>query len=529
MADEVGGLSARVELDDSGLDAQLTKLKASLNAVEAKLRETGAVGGVASQKFGELAARKADLRVQIDQVTAAMKQQAAASHQLVAGMGGIGAATKKSQYQFQVFVQGLDDLQYVPEMGLRPILNNIIQFSPALGFAALGVQGLITAFGGLEGISKTLFGESKTLTEAEEMDKLAKNTKRTADETARLNELKLADKTWTDIAESKSKAEKKIEADLQEVITEGPGRDIEKSLSEVMGNRAKMTPEDTEKLKQARMIDATIKAGNVGQTAVNPVAMIFQAWHGTAEEQTKTINERLAKENLKIAKDLIKDAIHGIGVVGENARKQFLNIVEANPGAFPEGLGKSLRAQTPEGINASETIRLTLEGEAGAAAYDKKLKKDRNDAIGIEAQHDAEEKAMAQARRDEQDKKDTDALIAEGDRNASKLDVAERIKPFLPGAPLSVKAAIAQSKEQDSLDERMRQIGRRMAGMNARDIRTSQVMATSDLNASIQRSISNDDPARRMLEETKEMNREIKEINRKILNLGQPVVRGGRN
>ena len=78
-----------------------------------------------------------------------------------------------------------DDLQYVPQQGLRPIINNVMELSPALGMAMIAVQLLITHWDELS----AAFGKSKVKTQAEEMEELADKISKTADETARLHQL----------------------------------------------------------------------------------------------------------------------------------------------------------------------------------------------------------------------------------------------------------------------------------------------------------------------------------------------------
>jgi hypothetical protein len=175
----VGGVEATVSMDTSGIAPGLTALKSGMEAAGAEIAKLEAKVAASSRW----------------------------TDRWMVGLGGVGAEANKTGYRLQVFAQGLDDLRYVPEMGLRPILNNIVQISPALGIAAIAAQGFVSAMGGMEGISKTLFGESKTLTEADRMDTLAKNTKRTADETKLLNEHKKEQQRIEAMLGGKSKGE----------------------------------------------------------------------------------------------------------------------------------------------------------------------------------------------------------------------------------------------------------------------------------------------------------------------------------
>ena len=83
----------------------------------------------------------------------------------------------------QMFAGLVDDLQYVPEMGLRPILNNLTMITPKLAIAAIGFE-MLTKHG--KAFVDYVTGKEPFKTAAEQMEELGKKTARTADESKRL-------------------------------------------------------------------------------------------------------------------------------------------------------------------------------------------------------------------------------------------------------------------------------------------------------------------------------------------------------
>lgn len=550
MADEVvGGIVGKVEIDDGNLDVQLARLKASLAAVEGQLRQAGAGGVAASRQFGDLAARKADLRAQIDQVTASMKAQAAETRQLAVGMNGIARGGMNTGQKLMIMGQVMDDAQY----GMVALTNQAGQVAMALGLGA-GVGG--AAMAAMVAVSQlhknwhgftTLVGMGGVETAAEEMERLGDKTKRTADEQARLNDLKREEKTWTDVGEGKSPAERATESAMMGALGGAPGRDVLKGLTEVNRDVVKMTPKDREDIETARERDAILKAADTGTIPLQPLHQIFRAVHGTEAEVRERINKRLADENLQVSKNLIDNAIHGIGRVGESARKQLLRIVQENPGAFPEGLARDLEAATPEGREAADQARLEARGSRQARLIEQGLEKKAKAEEVAQAQLEA--RGSRQRRLIEQDlKRKADAeraalTVAEGVDEAEnednfreylrgKLDRGERLTPGEreSGGP-EVREA-EQEMMQGQLDRqmehgvRMNALGKRLREAMAPEIRSSQVMNSSQLNASVQASVTNGPSA----EEKRivEVRDAVQAIKDELVRFNRPVRAGGR-
>ena len=104
MADQQIALGFKVDT------AQVATATAQTKALE------GATAGAASSAKAASSA-----------TTAHAAAHATASTSIVASANASAAAAKQAAYKLQVFGQGLDDLQYVGEQGLRPIINNLAQ------------------------------------------------------------------------------------------------------------------------------------------------------------------------------------------------------------------------------------------------------------------------------------------------------------------------------------------------------------------------------------------------------------------
>jgi hypothetical protein len=123
----------------------------------------------------EREAKRAALTREKEAARAAMAEARATSRGTLTGLGGgtstrisdvggrlpggrgpgaqIAAESKQATFALMQLGNTLDDLQYVGTMGLRPILNNIMQFAPQVGIALLGFdmlrKGIVAAFNAL--------------------------------------------------------------------------------------------------------------------------------------------------------------------------------------------------------------------------------------------------------------------------------------------------------------------------------------------------------------------------------------------
>ena len=189
----------------AGVDAEINKLRADMNAGTVTFDHY-------LDQMDHLTAKKGAINDWFTSATSAMK--------------GTAEATAFSGNKLAVFAQGLDDLQYVPEMGLRPILNNVIQLSPALGVAGIAVQTLVSHFGGFA----ALVGEKHIPTAAEQMKELGDKTQRTADEQARLNKLTREQAAGKSLDESQTAAAKKVQDAAEKSLKEAEPLNLRRSI-----------------------------------------------------------------------------------------------------------------------------------------------------------------------------------------------------------------------------------------------------------------------------------------------------------
>lgn len=174
MPEEVGGIVGRISVEpDDSVQTQLAKLKQALDMVEGELTvlhgrfgQTGTAATATAIKIGDLAAEKRLLTTEIIKLNAELIKNEGAI-QRASGKHDEGTkATKQFSYQLMALGQTLDDLQYVGEMGLRPIINNLMMLSPALGIAVIAFdqirkhsEGLIDVLRGVGSVLGEVFGE----------------------------------------------------------------------------------------------------------------------------------------------------------------------------------------------------------------------------------------------------------------------------------------------------------------------------------------------------------------------------------
>lgn len=155
---EIGKLKARIELDPGRIDSDLKRIEDGIRDVDQEIRKlqnelrAGAIDiGTFDAKLDELIQTQTILRGVASEVTDALKTQGAAmasagssatttGKQMATGMAGAEQATRRSTASVRQMVYAVDDLQYVGEQGLRPIINNIMMISPALGVALIAVD-----------------------------------------------------------------------------------------------------------------------------------------------------------------------------------------------------------------------------------------------------------------------------------------------------------------------------------------------------------------------------------------------------
>jgi hypothetical protein len=205
--DKLGGIYVDIEARTGNLESDFAKIyratrevESAITALTAKVK-AGEIGYVAYQEaLAPLEARKQALTAQFNAAREALDRQSAAvagvsektlayarkTGALRGEMTETGRSASAFGHKLMVVGQTLDDLQYVGQMGIRPIIGNLMQFSAALGIVLIVGNLVYSNWDKL----MSLFGTGKVRTEAEEMEELARKTKLTAEETARLTRYK---------------------------------------------------------------------------------------------------------------------------------------------------------------------------------------------------------------------------------------------------------------------------------------------------------------------------------------------------
>src|SRR5947199_207999 len=126
-------------------EEKVKALSADVAHAEQKLRDIVQAGGAASRSARDYAQEVGNLQRELK---------------------GLEKSAGMSGHKIMQLGQTMDDLQYVGEQGLRPIINNVMQLSPLLGMAMIAAQLLYTQWDNLVG----LFGQGHVKTQAEEME-----------------------------------------------------------------------------------------------------------------------------------------------------------------------------------------------------------------------------------------------------------------------------------------------------------------------------------------------------------------------
>jgi len=307
------------------IEAALVALKGEYTSGSIKTAEYKSRHDALTASLGATRAALQSVRDQIDRSAASTSMASDATQRYIsrtgaaaAGTGKAGGSAGKAGYQFMQLGQTMDDLQYVGEMGLRPIINNVMQMSAVLGVAMIAGNLLYTHWDKLIGLMG--LGAEKIKTEAEAMEELGKKTEKTANETARLNKYK----ETQDFGESIGKRSDKDEESLTKIKDlirnnkggakalvgklaakqESEGRDksfylpgeeqdeLKKLRMEAWGKSKSMSADS-----KKRMAELEEKAGDLRTNAINK-----QLYEGAANpEQQKRMVDQISRVDPELA------------------------------------------------------------------------------------------------------------------------------------------------------------------------------------------------------------------------------------
>lgn len=300
------------------------------------------------------------------------------------GVNNLGGMSGAASNKLMVMGQTFDDLQYVGEQGLRPILNNVMQISPAVGIALIAGNLLYTQWDNIA----SLFGGGHVKTQAEELEELAKKTSLAADEAERLGRAQRQEKGVKELRDLRPKAEKEQDDRVKAAIAEAGGENVargflaaRRDLVDAQGT----VPEALRKEKAARDELESVKMTAGDNPDPNAIP--------NAERALEDAKRELAAARLKTAELITAGAFNARDFPGSAAALGAA--ARANPGAFgPNGarLGEDL-----------ETIGKGLDPEEERKRIAKEAKQAEKDKV--KAANDA-----------------ADAAIKEGDRRSKAVD-----------------------------------------------------------------------------------------------------------
>lgn len=356
------------------LQEEIVKQEAALKAFIATL---GTITPAALKKndiFKEMSGKLEGLKGQLGSVRGSIDRQ------LIGGLDAAGKGANSAGYKLLQFGNIIDDLQYVPAMGLRPIVNNIMQFAPAIGIAMIAVESLVKAFGGWEKI----LTPGHTKTEAERMEELAKATEHVADAQSKLTKMK-RDEAAIDAQRSSQTPEQKAQAEAVRGAVSDAG------IKGVVGG---LTQSAKEELSRS---DPEVQAAleELGQQEVHRMLTLMRIAErdGKAIDPVRLQAQADATPAVKAARDAYQDKLNKAAekLLGEAENdplklQALIRRVEANPTAFPKDmlgntLASKLKLATPQAIKKTKDEEAAAKVREAKAAEDEELGKLYTDAM----------------------------------------------------------------------------------------------------------------------------------------------------
>lgn len=384
-------------------DSQVKQLGDELAKAEKKLADMIQMQGAGSVGAKHYAEEVAHLAASLKQADSAMQQSAGAMKQVE---GGAGIASHKVMQLGQT----LDDLQYVPEQGLRPIINNVMQLSPVLGIAMIAAQLLYTNWDNLA----KLFGQGHTKSQAEEMEELGKKTEKTAEETAKL--LKYEEmRAHVKAQEKPPEAKTKFGQDVDRAISEAPVDDVNKGLDKHFGKQIRAMAEvDPRTAEMQSRHAAEMRQAQDSVANAEPGSRT----RALAEQDRQDVIDRHRQERDKIYGEAREKFRAGMSTDPDRARA-VERAARANPGDFgPNGkqFAESLRDADPRQQQLAKERE--ARNDAEEAALKEQSAKEASQRKAVADQY--KENKEAEKEWLEEEYRQAQAAAAEKDRKARK-------------------------------------------------------------------------------------------------------------
>jgi hypothetical protein len=555
MADQIDNLILKTETSEQNLKrltAELAKVENSIEALGSTF-QAGAIG------FDEFETKLDVLSGRAQTFRGAIASLGTGTAQTVESTGRLNQA-----FQTLSFTTNDATMFFVSaRAGVNAIANNIPGVVNALStLATAGFGGVLTALSGPAGLILGLtaaaalvpvltahwgdledaFGLGGTRTEAEEMERLGKATKLSADEAQRLANYKDRERVGKALADARPEAVKKAEEAATKVLGEFAVPGGASGLDRIAGSLAQARNPGGVPLDQAgkdRL--AAIEAS--GTSFRGPEVAARELADARREEQA-----RVEKDAGDRAKQDIEDYLRGAlpGGIGGLVKE-----IEATPGAFPAGLAGKLRASAPEAVERKkQTDELNKQGieneyagqEALLADREKSLAERKRQTDELNKQGEENEYAAQEDRlKGEKDaKKANDELNKQGEENevAGKEEAVKQAKEF--GDDVLAKAGARGGNSAAAISRYLQQVSGldkgtadalardaavanrkdRVEGLLIQKPRSSEVFGGASLTDKIQQAVGGEgDVNQKQLKEAQRTN--------EILNrLAQPGHRG---
>jgi hypothetical protein len=385
---------------------------------------------------------------------------AAYSTKGAAALGSAGKGASKAAYQMQMLGNTIDDLQYVPEMGLRPILNNIMMISPAIGIGLVAFEMLRKAV--VSWIGEAEKAQSPVEKLKDKLDALNAKPLKLAVDLTEIDTLTARIKTLEERKSAlestkKGSAQDELEKATKEAVTDAGGGSgaLSKSVSKALGplkgfvESGDITRYD--ELSKAIRVQEKLFGANKG----------FENLNVDQQAKYKDIRKRAEAAKKKEADDLVADVVRG----DPAAIRRLKGLSDALPEAFQQ--------TSSEGETAATAID-KLPGnaaEAGKRVADAKSKKKRWKAFDEQQKEDEKEGRENEKviKKLADDKKSADKKAAAVDQKADDDLVRSTAKWKRDKASKSRKKATA--------DKAAMKVAREAVSLQQAMMNASQVLA----------------------------------------------------
>ncbi len=292
------------------------------------------------------------------------------------GFMQLGAAIEDSMYGVNGVINNLSPMIQGFATGLGASTAKANMLGTAVQLAAVAAYQLSRNW---HSVTEAL-GMPTVETAAEEMSRLGQATSRTADETARLNRYRREQAEIGQMSNERPEAETKAAKDIGDVIVNADIDRVVHGLFQTIrstGQGAKLSDEEKAKIKDpgllARLggdfVDDLTDLDTPLSERTGANAKAYQERRAKKREDARraAAEEKLRAQDEAKARDLLRDAKHD-----PLKLKALLSFVDARPGAFPEGFGDQLRAQTPAARAKADADKAEGKADKKEAAADHK-------------------------------------------------------------------------------------------------------------------------------------------------------------